>query len=203
MAAAAAHIGLPVEVLYATVDHALAKHQRLLPLNHHAIEMAYRHVKTPGMANSWPFPARDADDERLLVNATDSVALGKLAAGLDIQTYYPISPATDESTRLDSIGMVSLQDGSCYQPRIDRWNTRSPRQRRLPGRRCWSTKLYFDLRAGALPDERSPRLDWHDRSAASPSAITCAVDRRPACRHARIRVTRCLLSTPGMESFRV
>ena len=40
MAAAAAHIGLPVEVLYATVEHALAKHQQLLPLNHHAIEMA-------------------------------------------------------------------------------------------------------------------------------------------------------------------
>lgn len=118
MAAAAAHIGLPVEVLSATVDHALAKHQRLLPLNHRAIKIAYQQVKKLGMANSWPFPARDADDERLLLTATDSVALGKLAAGLDVQTYYPISPATDESTRLESIGMVTLQDGSCYQPRI-------------------------------------------------------------------------------------
>jgi len=118
MAAAAAHIGLPVEVLYATVDHVLAKHQQLLPLNHHAIEMAYQHVKTHGMANLWPFSARDADGERLLVNATESVALGKLAAGLDVQTYYPISPATDESMQLESIGMVKLQDGSCYQPRI-------------------------------------------------------------------------------------
>ncbi|MFC1630459.1 2-oxoacid:acceptor oxidoreductase subunit alpha [Pseudomonadota bacterium] len=118
MAAVAAHIGLPVEVLYATVDNALAKHQRLLPLNHRAIEIAYQQVKTLGMANPWPFPAREVGDERLLVNATDSVALGKLAAGLDVQTYYPISPATDESTRLESIGMVTLQDGSCYQPRI-------------------------------------------------------------------------------------
>lgn len=118
MAAAAAHIGLPVEVLYATVEHALAKHKQLLPLNHRAIEMAYQHVKTHGMANAWPFSARDADDERLLLNATESVALGKLAAGLDVQTYYPISPATDESTRLESIGMVTLKDGSCYQPRI-------------------------------------------------------------------------------------
>lgn len=118
MAAAAAHIGLPVEVLSATVDHALAKHQRLLPLNHRAIKIAYQQVKKLGMANSWPFPARHADDERLLLTATDSVALGKLAAGLDVQTYYPISPATDESTRLESIGMVTLQDGSCYQPRI-------------------------------------------------------------------------------------
>ena len=118
MAAAMAHIGLPVEVLYATVDHMFAKHQRLLPLNHRAIDMAYQHVKALGMANAWPFPARDADDERLLVNATDAVALGKLAAGLDVQTYYPISPATDESTQLESIGMVTLQDGSSYQPRI-------------------------------------------------------------------------------------
>jgi 2-oxoglutarate ferredoxin oxidoreductase subunit alpha len=118
MAAAMAHIGLPVEVLYASVDHVFAKHQRLLPLNHRAIDMAYQHVNAHGMVNSWPFPARDADDERLLLNATDAVALGKLAAGLDVQTYYPISPATDESTKLESIGRVTLEDGSSYQPRI-------------------------------------------------------------------------------------
>jgi len=118
MAAAAAHIGLPVDVLYRTVDNALSKHQQLLPLNHRAIEMAYQHVQNLGMANAWPFPTRDAADERLLLTATDSVALGKLAAGLDVQTYYPISPATDESTRLESIGMVKLHDGSFYQPRI-------------------------------------------------------------------------------------
>ena len=118
MAAAAAHIGLPVEVLYATVDKTLAKHQQLLPLNHRAIEMAYQHVQNLGMAKSWHLVARDTADARLLLNATDAVALGKLAAGLDVQTYYPISPATDESTRLESIGTVNLQNGNCYQPRI-------------------------------------------------------------------------------------
>ena len=118
MAAAAAYIGLPVDTLFAEVDNALAKHQKLLPLNHRAIEMAYHHVHYLDVANPWPMEARDTDQSRLLLNGTDAVALGKLAAGLDVQTYYPISPATDESTRLESIGMVNLQNGTRYQPRI-------------------------------------------------------------------------------------
>ena len=118
MAAASAHIGLPVRALSAAIDNALAKHRQLLPLNHRAIEMAYQHVQKLGMANSWHLPARDAADARLLLNGTDAVALGKLTAGLDVQTYYPISPATDESKRLESIGMVNLQNGTRYQPRI-------------------------------------------------------------------------------------
>ena len=38
----------------------------------------------------------------ILMRAMQSAAMGKLKAGLGLQTYYPISPATDESNYLDS-----------------------------------------------------------------------------------------------------
>ena len=44
------------------------------------------------------------------INGTQSVALGKLAAGLGLQSYYPISPATDESIFLESNNVIPLSD---------------------------------------------------------------------------------------------
>jgi 2-oxoglutarate/2-oxoacid ferredoxin oxidoreductase subunit alpha len=39
--------------------------------------------------------------EQILIKGTQAVGLGKLQAGCGIQTYYPISPATDESVYLE------------------------------------------------------------------------------------------------------
>lgn len=48
---------------------------------------------------------------RLLVNGNQAVALGKLAAGMSFQTYYPISPATDESVYLEAHETFPSIDG--------------------------------------------------------------------------------------------
>jgi 2-oxoglutarate ferredoxin oxidoreductase subunit alpha len=48
----------------------------------------------------------------LLVNGNQAVALGKLAAGMTFQTYYPISPATDESVYLEAHETFPTTDGA-------------------------------------------------------------------------------------------
>jgi 2-oxoglutarate/2-oxoacid ferredoxin oxidoreductase subunit alpha len=53
--------------------------------------------------------------KRLLINGAQATALGKLKAGCRYQTYYPISPATDESNYLEShpeygIAVVQCED---------------------------------------------------------------------------------------------
>src|SRR2546425_11594116 len=40
--------------------------------------------------------------EQILVKGTQAVGLAKLKAGCGLQTYYPISPATDESVYLEN-----------------------------------------------------------------------------------------------------
>ena len=50
-------------------------------------------------------------ERRLLINGNQAVALGKLAAGMTFQTYYPISPATDESTYLEAHETFPALDG--------------------------------------------------------------------------------------------
>jgi 2-oxoglutarate ferredoxin oxidoreductase subunit alpha len=53
----------------------------------------------------------ESTEQRLLINGTQATALGKLAAGLTFQTYYPISPATDESTFLEAHANVPTLNG--------------------------------------------------------------------------------------------
>ncbi|MEM3810604.1 MAG: 2-oxoacid:acceptor oxidoreductase subunit alpha, partial [Thermoplasmatales archaeon] len=40
---------------------------------------------------------------RMLINATEAVGMGKVAAGIKFQSYYPITPASDESNYLESV----------------------------------------------------------------------------------------------------
>jgi len=42
------------------------------------------------------------DKERVVLQATQAIALGKLVGGCRIQTYYPITPAADESEYLEA-----------------------------------------------------------------------------------------------------
>jgi 2-oxoglutarate ferredoxin oxidoreductase subunit alpha len=48
----------------------------------------------------------------ILAGGNEAVALGKMAAGMTFQTYYPISPATDESFYLEAHANVPQKDGS-------------------------------------------------------------------------------------------
>ncbi|MGC8645272.1 MAG: 2-oxoacid:acceptor oxidoreductase subunit alpha [Thermoplasmata archaeon] len=46
---------------------------------------------------------RTAPAKRMLINATQAVGMGKVEAGLRFQSYYPITPASDESNYLESV----------------------------------------------------------------------------------------------------
>ncbi len=50
---------------------------------------------------SYQLPPVPEPREQMLIKGTQAVGLGKLQAGCGIQTYYPISPATDESVYLE------------------------------------------------------------------------------------------------------
>jgi 2-oxoglutarate/2-oxoacid ferredoxin oxidoreductase subunit alpha len=76
----------------------------------HAYEYAREHY-----ANRlrYALPPAPPPREQILIKGTQSVALAKLQAGCGLQTYYPISPATDESVYLEEQqgehGLVVLQ----------------------------------------------------------------------------------------------
>lgn len=87
--------------------------QRIIDINEPAIDLSYAYVKEHFSLDQFRFSleATGQNEKRLLVSATQASALGKMAAGLTFQTYYPISPATDESVFLEAHGTFPDQDG--------------------------------------------------------------------------------------------
>jgi 2-oxoglutarate/2-oxoacid ferredoxin oxidoreductase subunit alpha len=95
----------------------------VVELNVRAVEIAYDYVREElevlPLEHRLPMTHRSGasrmamgDRERLiLVGGDEATALGKIAAGMSFQTYYPISPATDESVYLEAHATVPQKDG--------------------------------------------------------------------------------------------
>ncbi len=87
--------------------------QKIIDLNIEAVEQAYnyvdRHYDRSDLACG--LHAAESTEKRMLLNGNQAVALGKLAGGLAFQSYYPISPATDESVFLEAHGEFPTKSG--------------------------------------------------------------------------------------------
>lgn len=87
--------------------------QKIIDLNLEAVEQAYNWARANcDMADYvHHLQASETNEQRMILNGNQSVALGKLAGGLAFQTYYPISPATDESVFLEAHEEYANKDG--------------------------------------------------------------------------------------------
>jgi len=74
-------------------------------INVRAAEVAYEYIKTH-FADDFPYRvttlARRNGRRPLLIRGVQAAAIAKIKAGLGFQTYYPISPATDENVYLEA-----------------------------------------------------------------------------------------------------
>ena len=110
-------LGISRESLSGAVERIFAGQEEVVEMNHRAIDIAHDHAQAHPVLPAIRLPeAQQETGKRLLLNATQSVALGKLAAGMGFQTYYPISPATDESTFLEAHNHVPLAGGEAGGP---------------------------------------------------------------------------------------
>jgi 2-oxoglutarate ferredoxin oxidoreductase subunit alpha len=77
---------------------------KIVNMNVKAVELAYDFVRNNLSTKDFNFrivPLKTTEHS-LFVNGNQAVAMGKIAAGMTFQTYYPISPATDESVYLEA-----------------------------------------------------------------------------------------------------
>ncbi len=72
-------------------------------LNVRAAKLAFEHVRERFDAKAFPYRLQPGAERRprILAKGYEIVAIAKLRAGCAFQTYYPISPATDESVYLE------------------------------------------------------------------------------------------------------
>lgn len=91
----------------------MGRKAKLVPLNMVAARKAYAAV-SQDLVRKFPYKleANPNTPKRLVLTGTVAVSLGKLKAGCRFQTYYPITPASDESVYLEGLpeyGMLVMQ----------------------------------------------------------------------------------------------
>jgi 2-oxoglutarate ferredoxin oxidoreductase subunit alpha len=115
LGAAAAALGFDFAPIAQAIREGFgAKAGKVAELNvsaaHHAFEYARERF---AKRLKYALPPAPPVREQILIKGTQAVGLAKLQAGCGLQTYYPISPATDESIYLEEQqaehGLVVLQ----------------------------------------------------------------------------------------------
>jgi len=107
VSASLALLEYPFEQIAKTVESFFkAKKPKLAQMNVRGAEMAYNFVRENYAKTSFPFRLKPipipAGEKRIFLNGTQAAAMGKIMAGCRFQTYYPITPASDESEFLES-----------------------------------------------------------------------------------------------------
>ena len=112
VAASTALLGYGVEWLQTALEEVFRGKTKVIEVNARAAELGYEYVaETFGDGFRFRLEPVKTKEPRLFLTGAQAVALGKILAGCSVQTYYPISPATDESVFLESHPIFRLCDG--------------------------------------------------------------------------------------------
>ena len=100
-------MGLPIDYVFKGLEDVFTgRRGKLLEYNKAIVEVVYEYVKPIKSSISLPPVKRDV--RAIIVNGNEAVAIGKMLGGLRFQTYYPITPAADESFFIEAHNIVSL-----------------------------------------------------------------------------------------------
>jgi 2-oxoglutarate ferredoxin oxidoreductase subunit alpha len=85
------------------ISSTFASRPRIAKMNMMALEEAYEYARRAFPEGLSPgLEAMETSEERILIQGHQAIALGKIVGGCRLQTYYPITPAGDESWFLEA-----------------------------------------------------------------------------------------------------
>jgi 2-oxoglutarate ferredoxin oxidoreductase subunit alpha len=94
------------------VKTTFAEKGKIADMNVLALKTAYDYAEKNFKADfSHKLKKVDVTEERLFVSGNQAVAMGKVLGGCRVQTYYPITPAADESEYLEAHQILKTSSG--------------------------------------------------------------------------------------------
>jgi 2-oxoglutarate ferredoxin oxidoreductase subunit alpha len=91
------------------VEKIFGKKEKIISMNVLAFNLAYDYATAHFNDFGFKLEAVRTDEKRIFIQGTQAVALGKLAGGCRFQSYYPITPAGDESVYLEENEVFELE----------------------------------------------------------------------------------------------
>ena len=100
----------PIEPLLETIEDTFSQKPSMVDLNKKAANFSYNYAsaKFPDFQSS--ISKIDKESNTLLVQGHQGSALGKMVCGCRFQSYYPITPASDESEFLETHEILQIKE---------------------------------------------------------------------------------------------
>jgi 2-oxoglutarate ferredoxin oxidoreductase subunit alpha len=95
-------LGLPPATLLSSVEGVFARKKEIAEMNKHAANYAYNFAAAKFQKFKYQLSTFPKEPDTILVQGFESTGLAKIACGCRFQSYYPITPASDESVFLES-----------------------------------------------------------------------------------------------------
>jgi 2-oxoglutarate ferredoxin oxidoreductase subunit alpha len=101
-----------VSLVEKAIKSFFAEKPKIVDMNILAVKTAYEYARQ-NFQNSFGHKLQKiaTDEQRIFISGNQAVALGKVMGGCRVQTYYPITPAADESEYLESHEILKTRVG--------------------------------------------------------------------------------------------
>jgi len=106
-------LGIKKDMLISAIKDVFGSKPKLLSNNIEAAEYAYSYINTKFDAKNikCKITPKAVLKDYVLISGSQAAAIGKILGGCRLQTYYPITPASDESEFLESNQIINQVDG--------------------------------------------------------------------------------------------
>ncbi|MEM2760859.1 MAG: 2-oxoacid:ferredoxin oxidoreductase subunit alpha [Nitrososphaerales archaeon] len=103
-------------IMVDAIRYAFKARPKIAEMNIDAANYTFNHTRAR-FSNDFRYKlqARPIDDNLMLIQGNQATALGKMVAGCRFQTYYPITPASDESEYIEANQILDLIDSNVKQ----------------------------------------------------------------------------------------
>jgi 2-oxoglutarate ferredoxin oxidoreductase subunit alpha len=100
----------PIEPLLEAIEDIFSKKPSMVDLNKKAANFSYNYASAKFSDFQSSISKIDKESDTLLVQGHQSSALGKMVCGCRFQSYYPITPASDESEFLETHEILQVKE---------------------------------------------------------------------------------------------
>jgi 2-oxoglutarate ferredoxin oxidoreductase subunit alpha len=100
----------PTQIMHNAIELIFSKKKAVAELNKQVATFAYNYASAKFTDVDLRFEAREVESNTMLVQGHYGTSLGKMVAGCRFQSYYPITPATDESDFLERNEILEIND---------------------------------------------------------------------------------------------
>ena len=100
----------PTQIMHNAIELIFSKKKAVAELNKQVATFAYNYASAKFTDVDLLFETREVESNTMLVQGHYGTSLGKMVAGCRFQSYYPITPATDESDFLERNEILEIND---------------------------------------------------------------------------------------------